>query len=98
MCVTLIMKKILSDDDNNKLHMKILKTNNAIASWQKSHLDKENMIDLIDIKRIEKIVVKAHFQTAKIEKDLINTRVKEQFFNKVQKLAELVEVSSYLST
>lgn len=98
MCITLIMKKILSGDDNNKLHMKILKANNAIASWQQSHSDKENMINLIDIKRIEEIVVKAHFQTVKFEKDPINTRAKEQFLSKVQKLTELVEASSYSST
>jgi hypothetical protein len=45
----------------DKLYMEILEVNNAIASWQKSHLDKEDMVDLIDIKRIEDIVVKVHF-------------------------------------
>ena len=92
------MEKILSGDDNNKLHMEILDVNNAIASWQQSYFDKENMIKLINIKRIEDTVVKAHFQAAKFEKDSINTRVKEQFLSRVQKLTELIEVSSYPST
>ena len=56
------------------------------------------MVDLIDIKRIEDIVVKAHFQAAKFEKDPTNARAKEQFLSRVQELAELVEASSYPST
>jgi len=59
--VTPTMEKILSGDDDDKLHMEILEANNAIASWQQSHPDKEDMVDLIDIKRIEDIVVKAYF-------------------------------------
>jgi hypothetical protein len=96
--VTPTMEKILSGDDDDKLHMEILDANNAIASWQKSHPDKEDMVDLIDIKRIEDIVVKAHFQAAKFEKDPTNARAKEQFLSRVQELAELVEASSYPST
>jgi hypothetical protein len=96
--VTPTMEKILSGDDDNKLHMEILDANNAIASWQQSHPDKEDMVDLIDIKRIEDIVVKAHFQAAKFEKDPTNARAKEQFLSRVQELAELVEASSYPST
>jgi hypothetical protein len=56
------------------------------------------MVDLIDIKRIEDIVVKAHFQATKFEKDPTNARAKEQFLSRVQELAELVEASSYPST
>jgi len=96
--VTPTMEKIFSGDDDDKLHMVILEANNAIASWQQSHPDKEDMVDLIDIKRIEDIVVKAHFQAAKFEKDPTNTRAKEQFLSRVQELAELVEASSYPST
>jgi hypothetical protein len=96
--VTPTMEKILSGDDDNKLHMEILDANNAIASWQQSHPDKEDMVDLIDIKRIEDIVVKAHFQAAKFEKDPTNARAKEQFLSRVQELAKLVEASSYPST
>jgi hypothetical protein len=96
--VTPTMEKILSGDDDDKLHMEILEANNAIASWQQSHPDKEDMVDLIDIKRIEDIVVKAHFQAAKFEKDPTNARAKEQFLIRVQELAELVEASSYPST
>ena len=72
--------------------------NKAIASWQQSHPDKEDMVDLIDIKRIEEIVVNAHFQAAKFEKDPTNSRAKEQFQSRVQELAELVDASSYPST
>ncbi|CAL3963697.1 unnamed protein product [Diplocarpon coronariae] len=68
------------------------------ASWQQSHPDKEDMVDLIDIQRIEDIVVKAHFQAAKFEKDPTNARAKEQFLSRVQQLAELVEANSYPST
>jgi hypothetical protein len=92
------MKKILSGNNDNKLYMEILDVNNAIASWQQSHPDKEDMVDLIDIKRIEDIVVKAHFQAAKFEKDPTNARAKEQFLSRVQELAKLVEASSYPST
>lgn len=56
------------------------------------------MVNLINIKRIKDIVVKAYFQAIKFEKDPTNTRAKEQFLNRVQKLAKLVKVSSYLST
>ncbi|KFY03277.1 hypothetical protein V490_00233 [Pseudogymnoascus sp. VKM F-3557] len=96
--VTPTMEKILSGDDDDKLHMEILEANNAIASWQQTHPVKEDMVDLIDIKRIEDIVVKAHFQAVKFEKDPANARAKEQFLNRVQELAELVEASSYPST
>ncbi|MCJ1360343.1 MAG: hypothetical protein MMC33_010348 [Icmadophila ericetorum] len=96
--VTPAMEKILSGDDDDKLYMEILEANNAISSWQQSHPDKEDMVDLIDIKRIEEIIVKAHFQAAKFEKDPTNTRAKEQFFSRAQELAELVEASSYPST
>jgi hypothetical protein len=41
--------------------MEILDANNAIASWQQSYPDKEDMVDLINIKRIKDIVVKAYF-------------------------------------
>ena len=51
--VTPTMEKILSGDDDDKLHMEILEANNAIASWQQSHPDKDDMVNLIDIKRIE---------------------------------------------
>jgi len=93
-----IIEKILSGDDDDKLHMEILEANNAIVSWQQSHPDKEDMVDLIDIKRIEDIIVKAYFQAVKFEKDPTNIRAKEQFLNRVQELAELVEASSYPST
>ena len=96
--VTPTMEKILSGDDDNKLHMEILDANKAIAGWQQSHPDKEDMVDLIDIKRIEEIVVNAHFQAAKFEKDPTNSRAKEQFQSRVQELAELVDASSYPST
>jgi hypothetical protein len=96
--VTTTMEKILSGNDDDRLHMEILEANNAISSWQQSHPDKEDMIDLIDIKRIEEIVVKAHFQAVKFEKDPTNTRAKEQFLSRAQELAELVEASSYPST
>ena len=56
------------------------------------------MVDLIDIKRIEDIIVKAHFQATKFEKDPTNVRAKEQFLSRVQELAKLVEASSYPST
>ena len=78
--------------------MEILDINNIIASQQQSHLDKENIVDLINIKRIKDIIVKAYFQAAKFKKDSINIRAKKQFFNKVQELAKLVEASSYPST
>jgi hypothetical protein len=61
----------------DKLYMEILEVNNAIASWQKSHLDKEDMVDLIDIKRIEDIVVKVHLQAAKFEKILLTQEQKK---------------------
>lgn len=96
--VTPTMEKILSGNDDSKLHMEILEANNAIASWQQSHLEKKDMVDLIDIKRIEEIVVNAHFQAAKFEKDATNTRAKGQFLSRVQELAELVEASPYPST
>jgi hypothetical protein len=96
--VTPTMEKILSGDGDDKLHMEILEANNAIASWQQSHHDKEDMVDLIDIKRIKNIVVKAYFQAAKFEKDRTNARAKEQFLSRVQELAELVEASSSPST
>ena len=59
--ITPIMKKILSGDDDDKLYMEILKADNAIASWQQSHPDKEDIVDLINIKRIKGIVVNAYF-------------------------------------
>jgi hypothetical protein len=59
--VTPTIEKILSGDDDNKLHMEILDANKAIASWQQSYPDKEDIVDLIDIKRIEEIVVNAYF-------------------------------------
>jgi len=60
--------KILSGDDDDKLYMEILEANHAIASWQNDHPDKEDMVDVIDLKRIEEIVVRAHFWAAKFEK------------------------------
>ena len=60
----------MSGDDDNKPCIEILKANNTIVSWQQSHPDKEDMADLINIKRIEDIIVKVHFQAAKFEKDV----------------------------
>jgi hypothetical protein len=88
----------LSGNNDDKLYLEILEANKAIASWQQSYPDKEDMVDLIDIKRIEDIIVNAHFQAAKFEKDPTNSRAKEQFQSRVQELAELVDASSYLST
>jgi hypothetical protein len=69
----------LSSNNDDKLYIEVLEANKAIASWQQSHPDKEDMVDLIDIKRIEEIVVNAYFQAAKFEKDPTNSRAKEQF-------------------
>jgi hypothetical protein len=92
------MEKILSSNNDDKLYIEILEVNKAIVSWQQSHPDKENMVDLINVKRIKEIVVNAYFQAAKFEKDPTNLRVKEQFYSRVQELAELVNASSYPST
>lgn len=81
--VTPTMEKILSGNNDNKLYMEILDTNNTIASWQQSHPNKEDIVDLINIKRIEDIMVKAHFQATKFEKDPTNIRAKEQFLSRV---------------
>lgn len=88
--VTPTIVKILSGDDDIKLHLEILEANKAIENWQNSHSDKADMVDSIDIKRIEDIIVKAHFQVAKFE---VQER-KEQFFSRMQELVELVEESS----
>jgi len=59
--VTPTIENILRGNDDRELHLEILEANQAIEEWQKSHPGKEDMINSIDIKRIEDIVINAHF-------------------------------------
>jgi len=60
------MEKILSGDNDDMLQKEILEANNIILSWQQSHQNKDDMVELIDIKRTEDIVVKDLFPGCKV--------------------------------
>jgi len=60
------MEKILSGDNDDRLQMEILEANNIILSWQQSHQNKDDIVELIDIKRIKDIMVKGPFPGCKV--------------------------------
>ena len=62
------MEKILSGDNDDRLQMEILEANNIILSWQQSHQNKDDIVELIDIKRIKDIMVKGPFPGCKVWK------------------------------
>ncbi|PQE17586.1 C2 domain-containing protein [Rutstroemia sp. NJR-2017a WRK4] len=96
--ITPTMEKILSNDDDDELHKRILDANNEIQKWKEDHPKEADDVDLIDIKKIEDIVVHAYSQAAKLKEDPTNLQAKRKFEDRVDELANLVEASSYPKT